>query len=51
MYTQTNVGLLCCVGSVSNVAVPLDRAATQIGDDDYKHTIMIVLLMVKRDTL
>jgi len=23
MYTQTNVGLLCCVGSGSNVAVPL----------------------------
>jgi len=22
MYTQTNVGLLCCVGSGSNVAVP-----------------------------
>ena len=24
MYTQTNVVLLCCVGSVSNVAVPLE---------------------------
>ena len=24
MYTQTNVGLLFCVGSGSNVAVPLD---------------------------
>jgi len=29
----------------------LDRAATAIGDDDYKHPIMIILLMVKRDTL
>jgi hypothetical protein len=25
MYMQTNVGLLCCVGSGSNVAVPLGR--------------------------
>jgi len=24
MYTQTNVGLLCCVGSGSNVAVPYE---------------------------
>ena len=24
MYAQTNVGLLCCVGSGSNVAVHLD---------------------------
>ena len=23
IYTQTNVGLLCCVGSGANVAVPL----------------------------
>jgi len=23
MYAQTNVGLLCCVGSGSNLAVPL----------------------------
>jgi len=31
MYTQTNVGLLCCVVSGSNVAVPFDSAATGIG--------------------
>jgi hypothetical protein len=31
MYTQTNVGLLCYVGSGSNVAVALDGAATGIG--------------------
>jgi hypothetical protein len=28
MYTQTNVGLLCCVGSGSNVAVPLKYILT-----------------------
>jgi hypothetical protein len=28
-----------------------DRAATGIGDDDYKHKIIIILLVVKRDTL
>jgi hypothetical protein len=33
MYTQTNVGLLCCVGSGSNVAVALDRAVTATEDD------------------
>jgi len=31
MYTQTNVGLLYCVVSGSNVAVPTDRAATGTG--------------------
>jgi hypothetical protein len=31
MYTQTNVGLLCCVSSGSNVAIFLDGAATGIG--------------------
>jgi hypothetical protein len=30
MYTQTDVGLLCYVGSGSNLGVPLDRAATGI---------------------
>ena len=25
MYKQTNIGLLCCVGSGSNVPVPLYR--------------------------
>jgi hypothetical protein len=28
-----------------------DRAVTEIGDDDYKHKIIITLLVVKRDTL
>jgi len=28
MYTQTNAGLLCCVGSGSTVAVPYGRAYT-----------------------
>jgi len=31
MYTQTHVGLLCCVGSDSNVAVPLDKWHTPGG--------------------
>jgi len=29
----------------------LDRSATGIGDGDYKRTIIIILLTVKRDTL
>jgi hypothetical protein len=33
MYTQTNVGLLCCVGSGSNVAVPQGRGYTEARTD------------------
>jgi len=29
IYTQTNVGLLCCVGSGSNVAIPLEDGSAQ----------------------
>jgi len=31
MYTQTNVGSLCCVGSGSNVAVPLELTQQPVG--------------------
>jgi hypothetical protein len=37
MYTQTNIGSLCCVGCGYNVAVPLDRATTGIGVDLQKY--------------
>ena len=33
MYTQTNVGLLCCVGSGSNVTVPLGRGYIEARTD------------------
>jgi len=33
MYTHTNVGLLCCVGSGSNVAVPLGRSYIEARTD------------------
>ena len=34
MYAQTNIGLLCCVGSGSNVAAAVDSSAT--GIEEYK---------------
>jgi len=39
MYAQTNVGLLCCVASGSNVAAALDSSATGIDEYEAVETI------------
>jgi hypothetical protein len=42
MYIQTNVGLLCCVGSGSNVAVPLGCTSTVLYSCMTRHLINLL---------
>ena len=45
MYAQTNVGLLCCVASGSNVPAALDSSATGIGECKAVETINTYMCM------